>query len=133
MNRNLKLLLVVLCGAAIVGELYYMFFAKPFVNVWNEGKAIMSGQLQPTEEHPLWFHYRSIENAFDEGATKVELEIRRSLMWHFGNKGRITVNYKQKIYDSSGNLMINCSSAEVWILAKVGQEWKITDVIVGPA
>ena len=124
-----KLSIIIMCIAVVIG-VYYMLMIKPFDKVWEEGKAIYSGKLQPSANHPLRGRYRLAWGEPYRSATEVRLDIRRSLIWCFGNRGSMMVNYSQEYYDIDGKLLKKINGGEVWILEKIDGEWTIVDINV---
>ena len=124
-----KSIIIFSCIAVLIG-LYYIFMMRPFHEVWKESKAIMSGKLEPDEDHLLWGKYRLNRGEPYSLAAEVKLKIWRTYAWRWGNRGRMVVNYTQQYYDTEGKLLRENNGGEVWTLEKTDGKWKIVDVYV---
>ncbi len=107
-----------------------MLMIKPFDEVWEEGKAIYSGKLQPDDDHPLRGRYRIDWGEPYSLATEIKLDIKRSFVWRWGFHGGMMVNYTQEYYDSNENLLRKINGGEEWILEKLDGKWQVAAINV---
>lgn len=122
-----KFIMIILCLAVLIG-LYYLYMIKPFDEAWEEGKAIYSGKLQPNNDHTLRGRYRLDWGEPYSLAAEVKLDIRRSFVWRWGNRGSMMVTYTQEYYDTDGKLLKKISADDEWILEKIDGKWTIIDI-----
>ena len=124
-----KIATIILCIVVLIG-VYYLLMIRPFDELWDESKAILSGKLQPDEDNLLRSRYNLNRGEPYSLATDIKLSIKRSFVWRWGNRGKMIVNFTQEYYDNSGNLLRKIQSGEKWILEKIGGKWKIVDIVV---
>lgn len=131
MGRSLlcvrKTIVILLCVAVLIG-VYFLTMIRPFDDFWAETKAILSGDLKPDANHPLWIDYRLNDGKPYSLAADVELDIKRYFVWCFGDRGGMTVMFSQKYYDKAGNFVTKDQvGPEIWTLEKINGSWMLTD------
>lgn len=125
-----KLMLIILC-AAVLKLAYYLTMVRPFDEFWAETKAILSGELRPDTDHPLWGDYHLDLGKPYSQAASVKLDISRYFVWRWGNHGGMIVDFSQEYYDEEGNLLVRNYSGEKWTLEKIDGKWTITEMDPG--
>lgn len=129
-QSKIKKLAIILMCIAVAVVVYYMLMIKPFDKVWDEGKSIYAGKLQPNDDHPLRGRYRLDWGEPYSLVADVKLDIRRTFVWRWGRHGSMMINYAQEYYDKYGNLLTKDNGYEEWILEKVDGKWTVVDINV---